>query len=124
MATVNPGQLKSKMVKKTYNFITHPDLPGFYIENHGDRQMRLAWPSGRCHETSTVKIDGDPNWEITDENIAVAAECVFEEKIEELKEEEKKEKSKSRNDLSIWDEFDGVFESMNTLMDKVFRRKS
>lgn len=112
--------MKSVMTKKSYYFFTHPELPGYSIENHGERTMELNY--GRCTEYINVEFSGDKKWDIIEENIHKGAEAVFIRKLRELKEESEAKVKKEENG-DIWVEFEKVMDGFGKLMDKAFKKK-
>lgn len=79
--------MKSQIVDKKYYLITHPDLPGLYIENYCDRVFHLKPTGGRWTEFPEVSFGGDTKWEISKENILKGANFILEERIERIKKE-------------------------------------
>ena len=100
--------MKSILKKKTYYLITHPDLPGYSVTNYGDRKFRLNGRYLRATTISTVSIDGDENWDITEKNILAVAEHLLEEEIEINKKEIAEEKAKESK-LKKWWRFWNLF---------------
>ena len=79
-----------KMVEKKYYLITHPKLPGILLINNGDRKFILE--EGRRTSYPSVSVHGDPDWEMTEENIRNGAECILEDIVH--KRTKKKEEDK------------------------------
>ena len=91
------------MVEKKYYLITHPRLPGLRIENHGDRKFEMH--EGRCTSFPTVEFGGDPNWEITEENIHKGAESILADIVRNRLDEKEKKASAPPKKRSFWEGF-------------------
>ena len=85
--------MKTNLTKKTYSLFTHPDLPGYSIENYGDREFVLHGEYVRGWTHQTVFINGDSHWEITEESLLAAANFLFEQQIKKLAKKKKKKKT-------------------------------
>lgn len=127
--------MKSVLTKKTYNLITNPDLPGYSVENFGDRKFILRGNYSRAWtESDGFRIGGDRHWEINDTNILMCANSLLEKKVEEIEEEknrtieranknDKEIENGKNNEKAMWYHFDEAFANMDKFMKRVFGGK-
>lgn len=96
--------MKSIITTKTYYLITHPELPGHWIENYGDRMFIMKYPNSRVTSyMDGVAIGGDIHWEMTPENIHKCANHLLEEKIKEIRAEMEQDEIKARKSYECQD---------------------
>lgn len=120
-STAEPKVMRSVIKEKKYYLITHPDLPGWRVENYGDREFTLIRSDDRCWQTCHGSISGDVNWEINENNILMLADRFLIDQIEEEAKEKKEvdKTGKSKSPRSLFDEVFGHGKG-DSLFERIF----